>query len=264
MFSAVTTKKTPFPRAVISHTQARFAAGAERPNRRAVPRRQDTSWGATEQRDSRAWQPTVSGNLAMQPAAYSHDALQDQVQELSSIIAHIARGDQEAFTALYDATSSVVYGLALRILRDPGAAEDVTIEVYLQVHAQAEHYDARRGTPLGWIITLTRSRAIDRQRKDGLRKQREAPLELTAFPSKEASPEAQSATREQQRIVRTALASLTPKQRQVIEIAYFEGLSHAEIAAKLGQPLGTVKTRFRTGLQALRVLLCPFMGEGEA
>jgi RNA polymerase sigma-70 factor (ECF subfamily) len=206
----------------------------------------------------------VSGNLALQPSAYSHDTPQDQAQELGRLMARVAHGDQEAFTALYDATSSVVYGLALRILRDPGAAEDVSIEVYLQVHAQAEHYDARRGTPLGWITTLTRSRAIDRQRKDGLRKQREAPLELTAFSSKEASPEAQSATREQQRIVRTALVSLTPKQRQVIEIAYFEGLSHAEIAAKLGQPLGTVKTRLRPGLQALRVLLCPFMGEGEA
>lgn len=259
MFSPVTTEKTPFPSAVVSKAQARYTTGAERQTRRASRRPQDESRAATEQRVSRAWQPTVSGNLALQPSAYPHDSPQDQTQALGSLIARVASGDQAAFTALYDATSSMVHGLALRILRDPEAAADVTIEVYMQVHTQAAHYKARRGTPLGWLITLARSRAIDRQRKDGLRKQREAPLELTACTSGEASPESQSATLEQQRIVRIALAALTPKQRQVIEIAYFEGLSHAEIAAKLGQPLGTVKTRLRTGLQALRVLLCPLL-----
>jgi RNA polymerase sigma-70 factor (ECF subfamily) len=172
---------------------------------------------------------------------------------LAALVARAAKGDQTALTALYDETSALVYGLALRILRDQHAAEDVTIDVYAQVYRQVSSYDATRGTPSAWLVTLTRSRAIDRLRQEAQRREREEPLEATmCMPSLSAGPEESSATAELRRLVQRALALLPPEQRQVIELAYFSGLSHNEIAARLGQPLGTVKTRIRTGLMLLR------------
>ena len=205
------------------------------------------------------------GTFSGSQEALEHSAAKPmQGQALSVIIERVARGDHAAFTSLYDSTCSWVYGLALRILRDQGAAEDITSEVYTQVYRQAATYNGQRGSALAWLATLTRSRAIDRQRKELLRQQRETPLELLSSPVSDASPEAQSADLELQHIVRMALATLDPQQRQVLESAYFEGLSHAEIAAKFSQPLGTVKTRLRTGLQTLRTLLYPLLVEVES
>jgi RNA polymerase sigma-70 factor (ECF subfamily) len=181
-------------------------------------------------------------------------------QRLATLIQHIAQGDGQALAALYDATSAHVHGLALRILRDPGAAEDVVIEVYMQVQRLASAYDASRGTPSAWLLTLVRSRAIDRLRAEALRQQREAPLErAAALPSLTPDPETSSTTAELRRAVQAALLTLSPEQRQVIEIAYYAGLSHSEIATMLQQPLGTVKTRLRTGMICLRNLLRPYL-----
>ena len=186
--------------------------------------------------------------------------LQTQEQRLATLIERIVHGDQQALGALYDATSAYVYGLAVRIVQDQAAAEDVTIEVYTQIYQQASHYDASRGTPSAWLLMLTRSRALDRRRRESLRQQREEPLEVAAStPSAAPTPEEWSSERDIQRAVQSALALLCPKQRQVIEITYYEGLSHSEIAAKLGQPLGTVKTRIRTAMVALRGLLSPLI-----
>ena len=172
---------------------------------------------------------------------------------LAALVARVAKGDQTALATLYDETSALVYGLALRILRDQYAAEDVTIDVYAQVYRQVSSYDANRGTPSAWLVTLTRSRALDRLRQEAQRREREEPLEaMTRLPSLTAGPEESSATTELRRLVQRALALLTPEQRQVIELAYYSGLSHNEIAATLGQPLGTVKTRIRTGMMLLR------------
>jgi RNA polymerase sigma-70 factor (ECF subfamily) len=180
-------------------------------------------------------------------------------ERLGTLIQAIARGDAQALATLYDATSALVYGLALRIVRDPSAAEDVVIEVYMQVQRLAPAYEPARGTPSGWLLTLTRSRAIDRFRVESLRQQREAPLEIaTSVPALTPDPEAASTATELQRAVRTALLALSPEQRQVIEIAYYAGLSHSEIAARLQQPLGTVKTRLRTGMMVLRTHLSAF------
>ena len=174
-------------------------------------------------------------------------------EALAALVTRAAQGDQTALAALYDETSAHVYGLALRILRDQYAAEDVTIDVYAQVYRQVSSYDANRGTPSAWLLTLTRSRAIDRLRQEAQRREREEPLEATTrMPSLTADPEEYSATTELRRLVQRALALLTPEQRQVIELAYYSGLSHNEIAAQLGQPLGTVKTRIRTGMMLLR------------
>jgi RNA polymerase sigma-70 factor (ECF subfamily) len=187
-------------------------------------------------------------------------AVQACEQQYVSLIAHIARGDQRAFAALYDATSAFVYGLALRILREQSAAEEVTIDVYMQVYRQASHYDSRRGTPSAWLLTLTRSRAIDTLRKRALRQQHETSLALVeTLPISTIGPEAWSTATELQRIVQSALAALSPEQRQVIEIVYYEGLSHGKIAARLEQPLGTVKSRIRAGMRLLRELLQPLL-----
>ena len=196
---------------------------------------------------------------AFSPTAPSRS--QNWNEELTALIQRLSHGDQLAFTALYNATHSMIYGLALKILRNQSAAEDVTIEVYLQVYQQAGQYNPQRGTPSAWLLTLTRSRAIDRLRQEVMQHQREAQLESTLFPCPFPDPEANSALTERCHMVRKALATLTKEQRQVIETAYYTGLSHTEIAAKLGQPLGTVKTRIRTGLQALRSQLSPLLNE---
>ena len=185
-------------------------------------------------------------------------------QRLGALMARLAQGDQAALAELYDETNVLVYSLALRILRDQPAAEDVTIEVYTQVHRQASHYDPQRGTPSTWLLTLTRSRAIDRLRIETLRREREESLDETAtVASLIGDPEAYSASSELRRIVQQALSRLTPEQREAIEIAYYSGLSHSEIAAKLGQPLGTVKTRIRTGMLLLREYLAPLLAEAQ-
>jgi RNA polymerase sigma-70 factor (ECF subfamily) len=187
-----------------------------------------------------------------------------QEQRLKALIARMVQGEQAALAELYDETSALVYGLALRILRDQCAAEDVTIEVYIQAHRQASHYDPQRGTPSAWLLTLTRSRAIDRLRLETLRRRHEESLDETmTVASLDGDPEECSASTELRRIVRHALARLTPEQREAIEIAYYSGLSHSEIAAKLGQPLGTVKTRIRTGMMLLREHLRPLLDEAR-
>ena len=173
-------------------------------------------------------------------------------RELTSLIERLSQGDQTAFAPLYDATRALVYGQALRMLRDPHAAEEVMSEVYMQVYQQAAHYSSDRGTPAAWLVMLTRSRAIDHLRCTSIAQQRKAHLETRAFPSSLPDPETCSATAELRQLVRLALAGLSQPQRQVIHLAYYTGLSHREVAAKLGQPLGTVKSRLRQGVMALR------------
>lgn len=178
-------------------------------------------------------------------------------QDLTELLQRIAQGDQSAFTTLYHATHALVYGLALRIVRDQPEAEDVTIEVYLQVHRQAARYNPARGTPAAWLLTLTRSRAIDCLRRETVQGQRMSLPDAMPCPAPLSDPETQSVATERRIMVRKALAALSKEQRQVLEIAYYTGLSHSQIAAQLGQPLGTVKTRIRIGLAALRAQLDP-------
>ena len=182
-------------------------------------------------------------------------------QDLTTLIPRIGQGDEAAFTALYHATRALVHALALRIVREPGLAEEVTNEVYLQLYQQAARYDPKRGAPAAWLLTLTRSRAIDHLRRETARGQCEPLPETLPLPSPLADPEAHSAAGELRALVRKALATLSREQRQVIEIAYYAGLSHRQIAAQLGQPLGTVKTRIRIGLNALRAHLGPLLGD---
>jgi RNA polymerase sigma-70 factor (ECF subfamily) len=173
----------------------------------------------------------------------------------------VSRGDQSALAGLYDETNRLVFGLVVRILTDRSAAEEVLLDVYTQVWRQAALYEKRRGTPLGWLMTIARSRAIDRLRSGRLEQQVSQPLDSVGEATAATmSPEENTAQSERAKIVRSALLSLSPEQREVIELAYYAGLSHSEIAARLGQPLGTVKTRTRLGMMKLRELLRPLTG----
>lgn len=187
-----------------------------------------------------------------------------QEHDLQALLARMTQGDADALATFYDATKAMVYGLALRMLRDVALAEDVTIEVFTYVYQRASQYDHHRGTPSAWLVTLTRSRAIDHLRQETLKHAREASLDLvSALATSIPTPEEWSTSQELTQVVRRALVTLTPEQRQVLEVAYYKGLSHGGIAAHLQLPLGTVKTRLRAGLRALRHLLQPWF-EGQA
>ena len=178
-------------------------------------------------------------------------------EELAALIKSVAGGDQSAMTTLYDSTSRLVYGLALRILDDTSAAEEVLMDVYMQVWRQASLYDGKRGAPLAWLTTIARSRAIDRLRSGVQEQMRREPLESASMSTTATSAEDFTIASEMQKLVRSALDTLSPEQREVIELAYYGGFSHSEIAAKLSQPLGTVKTRTRLGMMKLREVLQP-------
>jgi RNA polymerase sigma-70 factor (ECF subfamily) len=185
-------------------------------------------------------------------------------QEWVSLIQKIAEGDQTALATFYDSTNRLVYGLIMRVLSDASAAEEVLLDVYTQVWRQAASYDSQRGTPLAWLTTIGRSRAIDRLRSGWQDQQRKEPLEtLGEAPTSAANPEEMTVASERQRLIRAALETLSPEQREVIELAYYSGLSHSEIASKLNQPLGTVKTRTRLGMMKLREALMPILGSAR-
>ncbi len=172
------------------------------------------------------------------------------------LVLRAAEGDQGALAVLYEQSSSLVYGLALRILGRPEDAEEVTLDVYSQVWKQASRFDRRRGNARSWLMVLTRSRAIDHLRSS-IRYQCESPLETVvgSLASNAKNPEEQAVSNQRSRRVREALTSLPQTQRDAIELAFFSGLSHSEVAKTLSRPLGTVKTRIRTGMSRLREFL---------
>jgi RNA polymerase sigma-70 factor (ECF subfamily) len=165
----------------------------------------------------------------------------------------MARGDQDALGELYDRHGRLVYSLALRIVRDQRDAEEVVQEVFSQAWRQSGRYNAARGSVVGWVLTLTRSRAIDRVR--GRRARPEVAADEAALVDlADTAPAAdeQLASAAQAAQVRAALESLPFLQRMAVELAFYEGLTHTEIADRLDQPVGTVKTRIRQGLLKLR------------
>lgn len=182
-------------------------------------------------------------------------------QEWPSLIALTAQGDQSAFSRLYDQSSPQIYGLILRIIGHPQTAEEVTLDVYTQVWKHAQSYDRQRGTPMAWLITLARTRAIDRLRATRAERHDTSLDDAAWIPWDGATPEDESATQQRQGIVQRALAKLSPEQREALLMAYFGGYSQSEIAEQLKLPLGTVKTRMRLGMLKLRDLLAPY-GEG--
>lgn len=190
----------------------------------------------------------------LRPAPWSgHE--RERAVSLGDLLQRAAEGDEVAAGDFFDATCGVVQGLAVRILRDQAAAEDVVIEVYTQAWSLARTYDSRRGNPVGWLLTLARSRSIDALRARR-REQGQEPLDAAGEQqSDQPSPEEATVAAERRRLVVAALAQLTAEQRAAIELAYFRGLSHTQIAARLNEPLGTVKTRIRQGMIRMREML---------
>jgi RNA polymerase sigma-70 factor (ECF subfamily) len=165
-----------------------------------------------------------------------------------SLLDQLAKGDRSALDSFHELYAGLVNGLALRILHDVGEAEDVTQEVFLQIWRQADRYDPQRGSPEAWLVTITRTRALDRLRRTGTRRENvgQPVPRLTQPPPNEAALS-----------VRKALEALSADQRMAVELAYYGGLTQTEIAERLGEPLGTIKTRIRTAMMRLREALGP-------
>jgi len=166
--------------------------------------------------------------------------------------------DQAALADLYDRHARLLFSVALRILRDRGEAEDVLQDVFVRVWDRVDSYDSALGAPLAWLVRVTRNRAIDRVRaravRPALADEGESSVVLLE-PSRDPDPEAQASLSEAGRALGSALSRLPDEQRILIERAFYGGLTHTELAAAFNLPLGTVKTRIRTGVQALRAAL---------
>ena len=169
-------------------------------------------------------------------------------RQAASLIRRLTLGDHQALGEFYDLYAGLVNGLAIRILRDRTEAEDVVQEVFVQVWRQAARFDPSRGSPEAWICTMARTRALDRLRRRTSR--REEPEE--AAPGSTEAPKTEEAL-----AVRKAMDALSADQRKALELAYYEGLTQSEIAERLGEPLGTIKTRIRTAMIRLRDVLGP-------
>ena len=172
--------------------------------------------------------------------------------DLGDLLRRAGRADEAAFARLYDATSSRVFGLALRVVRDPAQAEEVTQEAFLEIWRTASRFDPALGSAFAWILTITHRKAVDRvrsaeasTRRDTTYQQRNQPIDH------DTTAEAVQASLEARR-VRGALKTLTDVQQEAIGLAYFGGYTHTEVATMLDLPVGTAKTRIRDGLIRLR------------
>jgi RNA polymerase sigma-70 factor, ECF subfamily len=172
--------------------------------------------------------------------------------DLADLLRRAGRADEAAFAQLYDATSSRIFGLALRVVRDPAQAEEVTQEAFLEIWRTAGRYDAAKGSPFAWILTITHRKAVDRVRSAEASTRRDTSYHQTNRPiDHDTTAEAVHASLEAHR-VRGALKTLTEVQQEAIDLAYFGGYTHTEVATMLDLPVGTAKTRIRDGLIRLR------------
>jgi RNA polymerase sigma-70 factor, ECF subfamily len=205
------------------------------------------SGGKNERRESGA-AGTLGGLL------YA-DASKPRVSEREwrELVEAVAGGDQRAFQALYDRTHRMVFTLTMRILGNHASAEEITLDVFHDVWRRASTYDGAGGSVVGWIMNQARSRAIDRLRFEGRKKRTQS---VVGDPQLQTVSADESADRsEQGRLLQQALETLTPDERQAIEAAYFSEFTYVEVAARLQQPVGTIKTRIRSALGKLRRVL---------
>jgi RNA polymerase sigma-70 factor (ECF subfamily) len=197
----------------------------------------------------RAQESTQSAPATLGDVLYAKPRAGVPEHDWVALVQSIAAGDQLALHALYERAHRPVFTLIMRITANRETAEELTIDVFHDVWRRAARYDAASGTVLGWIMNQARSRAIDRLRFES-RKKRNGDAQPLAEMA--ADPRDVLELREQSEALRVALAALTPDERQAIETTFFAGLTHAEAAARLSQPLGTIKTRIRSGLHKLR------------
>jgi RNA polymerase sigma-70 factor, ECF subfamily len=219
-----------------------YAYSARRGNYRPPPRPADSDWARMILRPP--WLRVTRVDMAA-----------DLPDDPISLLQQIARGDRDAFGRFYDRYASLAYTFAMRLLGSQSDAEDLLQEVFLQVWRQAQSYRPERGTPEAWLIMMTRSRGIDklrsRRRRDMDTLTPEEPVRVAQLAQVDRPTQASEA----RLALQGSLTKLPDAQRIVLELAYFDGLTQMEIAAHLGEPLGTVKTRMRVGLERLRSFL---------
>jgi len=186
---------------------------------------------------------------ALSTIPYSQE---DRASDLD-LIRRLAQGDESALATLYDRYAGVVYSVAMRVVKDAGVAEEILQDIFYHLWRHASDYDAARGGLGAWLFVSARNRAIDRLRR---RKPLDAPKAEATLPSR-FNLESRVAQAELMSKIKSAIDDLPAPQRQALELAYFEGMTHSEISQRTGEPLGTVKTRLRAALQALRQVLNP-------
>ncbi|HWA59018.1 MAG TPA: sigma-70 family RNA polymerase sigma factor [Gemmatimonadales bacterium] len=186
----------------------------------------------------------------------------------ADLVLRMTRGDEEALGRLYDRFGQVMFAVAFRVTGQPADAEEVVMEAFTQAWREAPRFDPGRGSVAAWLTMMTRSRALDLVRAQSRRERitdtaaREEPAAGPAMSRGYPPPGTAVLEEERTRAVASALAGLSPPQREAIELAYYEGLSQSEIAERLEEPLGTIKTRMRLGMQRLREALRPYYFEG--
>lgn len=172
--------------------------------------------------------------------------------DLAEFLRRSGRGDEAAFAQLYDATSARAYGMAVRVIRDPSQAEEVTQEAFLEIWKTASRFDADKGSAVSWVLTIVHRKAVDRVRSAQASTRRDTTYHQgSQGVEHDSTAEAAHASMESRR-VRQAMDSLTEVQREALELAYFKGYTHTEVATMLDLPVGTAKTRIRDGLIRLR------------
>ena len=191
----------------------------------------------------------VMGLLAI-VAGFRSESAETQAED-RDCLRRLAAGDSDAAGHLYDRHARAMYSLVLRIVADEGDAEDVVQEVFAQAWRQAVRYDPSRGAVGAWLLMMARTRAIDRLRAGSRRRARETEVEA-AGSAPGPGPLEGAVAGETRRHVLRAMEELTDVQRRALELAYFEGMTHTEVAAALGEPLGTIKTRIRQGMLHLK------------
>ena len=191
------------------------------------------------------------------------DVKQRRADEDAALVVALAADEVTALEQLYDRYSALVFSIALRVLHDNALAEDVTQEVFLRLWRQPASFDPQRGRFISWISSVARNRALDELRKLSRRRGAEDQTEEAVLDlpddARGEDPQEEAILAEERDRVRAALAELPPAQRQVIELAYFSGLTQVEIAERTGDPLGTIKTRVRLGMRKLREALTDFV-----
>ncbi|MDT5161732.1 MAG: polymerase sigma-70 factor, subfamily [Mycobacterium sp.] len=172
--------------------------------------------------------------------------------ELDALLRQVARRDVEAFASFYDQTRARVFGLVIRVLRDPGYSEETTQDIYLQVWRTADSYNPAVGSPLAWLLTLAHRRAVDRVRSEQAASQRDSRYGAANVdpPSDQVSDSV--ILRDERRQVADCLGSLTDAQREAIQLAYYDGLTYAQVSERLSANLATIKSRMRDAIRGLR------------
>ena len=200
------------------------------------------------------------GTSVAAPRAQAEGSRADKLW--AELLARTARGDRRAVAEFYDVTVRNVFGLVLHTLGDYASAEEVTLDIYVQVWKQAGRYNPERGSASSWLLNIARGLAIDRlqSRGRGQRTRKGPPDAVGEVPACTATPAQNSVLPERQPALPAAMGALQAPQREAIELAYFSGFSHSQIAERLGEPLDTVKTRIRLGMVRLRESLQPQVG----